>query len=89
MGALVVTSGLRGVACEGVELLRRMLRRAAAKGCGSRSQLLASGRRVRIVSRRGRAELAVAEVLAADATDRMVCQGASVAYHRAAAPYLK
>jgi nucleoside-diphosphate-sugar epimerase len=53
--------------------------------------LLASGGQVRIVSRSGRAELAGAEVLAADATDpkavRMVCQGASVAYHCAAAPY--
>jgi hypothetical protein len=55
--------------------------------------LLASGRQVRIVSRRARAELAVAEVLAADATDHeaawMVCQGASVAHYCAAAPYLK
>jgi hypothetical protein len=67
-GALVVTSGLRDVARQGVELLRRMLHQARAKGCGSRSQLLASGRPVRIVGRRGRAELAVAEVLAADAT---------------------
>jgi hypothetical protein len=55
--------------------------------------LLTSGRQVQIVSRRAQAELAVAEVLAAGATDheaaRMVCQGASGAYHCAAAPYLK
>src|SRR5919108_3596682 len=56
------------------------------------SELVAKGRRVRIVSRSGRiAEPSGVEVAAADATDpsatRACCAGASVVYNCTNAPY--
>ncbi|HEX7734577.1 MAG TPA: NAD-dependent epimerase/dehydratase family protein [Ktedonobacteraceae bacterium] len=65
---------------------------SGALGLGVTRILLAEGKRVRIVNRSGKAQIAgEAEIMAGDATDasrtREICQGATVVYNCANAPY--